>query len=332
VGKGSTFSFTLPLELDDSVPLAPPREAQISGIRVLYIDDNSVNRFVLGEQMNHWKVRHTCCGSALEALALARAARESGDPYGILISDHEMPGMDGFALAQKIKEEPRLKETLLVMLSSRGRRGDAKLAQEAGFAAYLGKPAQPALLLDVLKATWSRYKQFGPKFPLVTRFTLSEVAQSAIDRRLSATASAKSRVLVVEDNPVNQRVASSLLERLGCRVDVAGNGKEAVAMLEAMPYHIVFMDCYMPVMDGFEATAEIRRREAGKSHCTVIAMTANALQTDRDRCLQAGMDDYISKPISKSGLRDLLKRHAPQPGPIPIEAPAAADTADTLTS
>ena len=332
LGEGSTFSFTLPLELDESVPLAPPKEAEISNVRILYIDDNSVNRFVIGEQMNHWKIRHTCCGSALEALALAHAARESGDPYGIVISDHEMPNLDGFALAQKIKEEPALQETLLVMLSSRGRRGDAKLAQEAGFVAYLGKPAQPAVLLDVLKATWSRYKQFGPRFPLVTRFTLSEAAQSAIDRRLSTASSSKSRVLVVEDNPVNQRVASSLLERLGCRVDVAGNGKEAVAMLEAMPYDVVFMDCYMPVMDGFEATAEIRRREAGTSHCIIIAMTANALPADRERCLQAGMDDYISKPISKSGLRDLLKRYAPQPSRLPSEAPAAAATADTLTS
>ena len=187
--KGSTFSFTLPLELDESVPLAPPKEAEFSSVRVLYIDDNSVNRFVLGEQMNHWKVRHTCCASGLEALALAHTARESGDPYGIMISDHEMPGMDGFTLAEKIKKEPGLQETLLVMLSSRGRRGDAKLAQEAGFAAYLGKPAQPAVLLDVLKATWSRYKQFGPGFPLVTRFTLSEAVQSAIERRLSTASS-----------------------------------------------------------------------------------------------------------------------------------------------
>ena len=323
VGKGSKFSFSLPLEIDGAAPLAAPKDAEISNVRVLYVDDNPVNRFVIAEQMNHWKMRYTCCGSSLEALALARSARDSGDPYEIAISDHEMPGMDGFAFAHKIKEQSDLKDTLLVMMSSRGRRGDAKLAQEAGFAAYLGKPAQPSLLLDVLKTTWSRYKQFGPEFPLVTRFTLSEAAQSAIDRRVSATSVPKSRILVVEDNPVNQRVASSLLERLGYRVDVAGNGKEAVAMLEAMPYDVVFMDCYMPVMDGFEATAEIRRREAGKSRCVIIAMTANALQTDRERCLHAGMDDYISKPISKSGLRDLLQRHVP-----PAASRVSSDTAD----
>lgn len=331
-GKGSKFSFTLPLELDESVPLAPNHDGEISTIRLLYVDDNAVNRFVIGEQMNNWKIRYTCCGSALEALALAHAAHDSGDPYNMLIADHEMPGMDGFALAQKIKAEPDLSQTLLVMMSSRGRRGDAKLAQQAGFAAYLGKPAQPALLLDVLKATWSRYKHCGPNFPLVTRFTLSEAAQSAVDRRAPNLAGPKSRILVVEDNPVNQRVALGLLERLGYRVDVAGNGKEAVAMLEAMPYDVIFMDCYMPIMDGFDAAAEIRRREAGNSHSIIIAMTANALQSDRERCLAAGMDDYISKPISKSALRDLLNRHIPERNRAATEASAAADTADTLAS
>jgi CheY-like chemotaxis protein len=268
---------------------------------------------VIGEQMNHWKIRHTCCGSGLEAIALAEDARVSGDPYQIIICDHEMPGMDGFVFAQKIRDMPGLKDTLLVIMSSRGRRGDAKLAQTTGFSAYVGKPAPPALLLEILKTTWSRFRQLGNDFPIVTRYTLSEAAQTIIDRRASTGSEPKSRVLVVDDNAVNQRIASSLLERLGCRVDVAGNGKEAVVMLESMPYDIVFMDCYMPIMDGFEATAEIRRRETGKSHSVIIAMTANAMQADRDRCLRSGMDDYVSKPINKSALHELLNRHLPNP-------------------
>jgi PAS domain S-box-containing protein len=325
-GEGSQFSFTLPLEVDQTAPLGQAREAQISDLRVLYIDDNAVNRFVIGEQMNHWKIRHTCCGSGLEAIALAEDARQLGDPYQIVISDHEMPGMDGFAFAQKIKEVPTLKETLLVMMSSRGRRGDAKTAQAAGFSAYVGKPAPPAILLDILKTTWSRYQHFGADFPLVTRYTLSEAAQTIVDKRVPTFSGPKSRVLVVDDNAVNQRVACSLLERLGCRVDVAGNGTEAVVMLESMPYDIVFMDCYMPVMDGFEATMEIRRREAGKSHSVIVAMTANAMQSDRDRCLASGMDDYVSKPINKVALRDVLKRHLRDPLQPPTVDPAVVDS------
>jgi PAS domain S-box-containing protein len=326
LGAGSRFSFTVPFEIDQAAPLAPATEVEISNLRVLYVDDNSVNRFVIGEQMNHWKIRHTCCGSGLEAIALAEAAQRSDDPYQIIISDHEMPGMDGFVFAQKIKEMPHLRDTLLVMMSSRGHRGDAKLSQEAGFSAYVGKPTPPALLLDILKTTWSRFQRFGIHFPLVTRYTLSEAAQTAIEKRVSGGDGPKSRVLVVDDNPVNQRVASSLLERLGCRVDVAGNGTEAVAMLESMPYDIVFMDCYMPVMDGFEATKEIRRREVGKNHSVIVAMTANAMQADRERCLASGMDDYVSKPVNKTALGEILKRHVREYPALPADSPATVDS------
>jgi PAS domain S-box-containing protein len=309
VNEGSAFTFTLPLAVDDTVPSPPIREVAIENLRVLYVDDNSINRFILHEQMDHWKLRNACFCSGAETLAAMRSACNSGDPFHIAIADHEMPGMDGLELAKEIKANPHLRETLLVMLSSRGRRGDARQAKEAGFAAYLSKPTKPRDLLDVLKTVWSNSKQSPGGFPLVTRYTLAEAVGASREKRTLAKNAVKPRVLVVDDNPVNQRVASSLLQRLGCRVDVAANGQEAVDMLDTIPYDIIFMDCQMPVMDGFEATKEIRRREAGELHSTIVAMTANAMKRDRELCLEAGMDDYIAKPISKAGLAELLKKH-----------------------
>jgi len=297
--------------VDDTVQAPPIREVTIENLRVLYVDDNSINRFILHEQMDRWKLRNACFGSGAEALAAMRSARNAGDPFQIAIADHEMPGMDGLDLAKEIKANPDLRETLLVMLSSRGRRGDARQAKEAGFAAYLSKPTKPPDLFDVLKTVWSNSKQSPAGFPLVTRYTLAEAVGASQEKRTVAKDAVKPRVLVVDDNPVSQRVASSLLQRLGCRVDVAANGQEAVDMLDTIPYDIIFMDCQMPVMDGFEATKEIRRREAGELHSTIIAMTANAMKRDRELCLEAGMDDYIAKPISKAGLADLLKKHLP---------------------
>lgn len=292
-----------------------------------------MNRFVTGEQMNHWNLRNTCCASGKEGLELLYAAQKSGDPYQVVIADHEMPDMDGFELAQKIKQAPELNDALLVMMSSRGRRGDAKKAQEAGFSAYVGKPAQPSMLLNILKHAWSRHKRDGEKFPLVKRFTLTEATRSTNDRRAGEQQSSRVRALVVEDNPVNQRVAASLLGRLGCRVDVAANGKEAVAMLDALPYDVVFMDCFMPVMDGFQATAEIRRREAGRRRCLIVAMTANVLPGDREACFQAGMDDYIPKPISKAALEEVLRRHVPAfERAVSSAASTASNTANTVAS
>jgi PAS domain S-box-containing protein len=309
VTEGSAFTFTLPLAVDDTVQSPPIREAAIENLRVLYVDDNSINRFILHEQMDRWKLRNACFCSGAEALAAMRSACNAGDPFRIVIADHEMPDMDGLELAKKIKANPDLRETLLVMLSSRGRRGDARQAKEAGFAAYLSKPTKPPDLFDVLKTVWSNSKQLLDGFPLVTRYTLAEAVGASQEKRTVAKDAVKPRVLVVDDNPVNQRVASSLLQRLGCRVDVAANGQEAVDMLDTIPYDIIFMDCQMPVMDGFEATKEIRRREAGELHSTIVAMTANAMKRDRELCLEAGMDDYIAKPISKAGLAELLKKH-----------------------
>lgn len=227
-------------------------------------------------------------------------ARLAGDPFHIAILDHEMPGMDGQSLARNIKADPDLKDVLLVMLSSRGLRGDAKRMEEAGFSAYLTKCARPSTILNVLTAIWARSQHGSGPLHLITRHSLAESGKDPRTSLPLLPSSARVRVLVVEDNAVNQLVAPPMLERLGCHVDLAVDGKKAVAAVESQPYDLVFMDCQMPVMDGFQATREIRRVEPAGTHRIIIAMTAGAMQGDRERCLEAGMDDYVSKPINKT--------------------------------
>jgi len=198
VGEGSTFAFTLPLLLDDTSQLQQVSDVDIEGLRVLYLDDNSINRFVIREQMDHWKLRSACFSSGPEALAAMHAASQAGDPFQIVIADHEMPGMDGLTFAKEVKQDPDLKDTILVMLSSRGRRGDAKRAKESGFAAYLGKPTRAPALLEILRTVWSNARNSTENLPLVTRFTLAEAAGSFQEKRTFSKDAVRPRVLVVE--------------------------------------------------------------------------------------------------------------------------------------
>ena len=308
VGEGSTFWFILCLPRQAEAPCAPLPTADLKDVRVLIVEDNEINQRVLQEQLRRWGLRNQCYPSGEEALTTLRQAHAAGDPYQIAILDHQIPGMDGETLGRAIKGDPLLRETVLVMLTSLGRRGDAERLTEAGFSAYLVKPVRSSQLLDALAAVWGGRTQ-GKPIELVTRHTLAE-AHAA--RPVAPTTESKIqhvRVLVAEDNVVNQRVAMRMLEKHGCRVDVAANGKEAVEMLETLPYDLIFMDCQMPEMDGFEATREIRRREeASGRHIPIIAMTANAMQGDQERCLEAGMDDYISKPVKPPIFQSVLGR------------------------
>ncbi len=316
LGEGSTFWFTLLVPLDKESPPAPPPKAELTGVRVLYVDDIPTNRFVLHETLVSWGVRNDACGSAEEALLLLREAREAGDPYHIAILDQQMPGMDGETLGRLIKDHPLLKDTILVMLTSWGQPGDAPRMKQAGFAAYLAKPLRQAQLRDALSTVWGAYQRARP-VELVTRHTLAE-SRAGGPVRAAATSSAaqpvfQARILVVEDNAVNQKVAVRMLEKLGCRADLAANGREAVDMAGMLPYDLVLMDCQMPVMDGYEATRQIRERQIQGARLPIVAMTANALEGDRERCLDAGMDDYIAKPVIKSELVRVLRRYAPKP-------------------
>ncbi len=312
LGEGSKFWFTLSLPIDkDAPPLSLPK-ADLKGARTLYVDDLPVNRFVLREHLNTWGVRNEACASAEEALLILREARAAGDPYHIAILDQQMPGMDGETLARVIKAHPQLKDTVLVMLTSWGQPGDAQRMKEIGFAAYLTKPLRHLQLLEALGAVWAAHRQNQP-LGLITRHVLAESRGGAAPAagRLGSPLEAlfQGCVLVVEDNAVNQKVAVRMLERLGCRVDVAANGQEAVERIRAVPYHLVLMDCEMPVMDGYEATRRIREREVAGTHLAIVAMTANALEGDRDKCLGAGMDDYLSKPVVKTEIIRVLDRY-----------------------
>ncbi len=305
-GEGSTFWFTLRL------PLAPPEVAPampaegLRNIRVLVVDDSAVNRRVLHEQITSWGMRSESVGSGRDALARLREAAAGGDPYRIALVDDQMPDMDGEMLGRAVTADPALRDILLVMLTSMSQSGDLRRVSEAGFAAHLVKPIRQSQLFDVLATVWAARRQ-GPGAPLVTLETAHGVRRATAGR--SAEAPLNARILLAEDNAVNQKVALKMLEKLGCRVDVAANGREALEMLDLLPYDAVLMDCRMPELDGYEATREIRRSEQGtQRHVPVIAMTAHAMQGDREKCLAAGMDDYVTKPVSAAALRAALSQ------------------------
>ena len=305
-GEGSTFWFTLRL------PLAPPEVAPampaegLRNIRVLVVDDSAVNQRVLHEQITSWGMRSESVGSGRDALARLREAAAGGDPYRIALVDDQMPDMDGEMVGRAVTADPALRDIMLVMLTSMSQSGDLRRVSEAGFAAHLVKPIRQSQLFDVLATVWAARRQ-GPGAPLVTLETTHRVRRATGGRPAEAPLNA--RILLAEDNAVNQKVALKMLEKLGCRVDVAANGREALEMLDLLPYDAVLMDCRMPELDGYEATREIRRSEQGtQRHVPVIAMTAHAMQGDREKCLAAGMDDYVTKPVNAAALRAALRQ------------------------
>jgi len=305
VGEGSTFAFTLPLTLAPQPdPTALPI-VELNGLRVLIVDDNEVNRRIVREQITSWGLRNDSFASGEQALEALRGAREGGDPYNFVIADFHMPVMDGGALAKAIKADPAIRDTVVIVLSSIGDSREVRGAP--GIDAYLVKPVRQSQLFNTLASTWAaklrtaqRQQADGPSSPLV--------AQPGLQTRFAGN---HLRVLVAEDNVINQKVAVRILERMGIRADVAANGKEAVDMMRILPYDIIFMDCQMPEMNGYEAAIEIRRREAPGRHIAIIAMTAEVLADARERCLESGMDDFVPKPIRIESLVDALKHWAP---------------------
>ena len=305
-GKGSKFWFSLPFEFARNQAETRFSAGSLTGVRVLVVDDNEVNRQVLEEQISNWRMRPGVCASGPQALTALGEALASGDPYHLAILDYQMPDMDGAMLARSIKGQPALKQTVLIMLTSLGQPEDANELKRAGIFACLNKPARQSKLWDVLAEAWASRLQQSPTEMLTIPIAATPAGQT---RRRRAV---KPRTLVVDDGTTNQKVGRLMLENLGCHVDVAANGREAVEMLDLMPYDAVFMDCEMPEMDGYQATAEIRKRYAGKIRLPIIAMTAKAINGDRERCLAAGMDDYISKPVRIEDLEAALDRWVPE--------------------
>jgi CheY-like chemotaxis protein/HPt (histidine-containing phosphotransfer) domain-containing protein len=298
-GVGSTFWFTVVLKKQPESPREAPALAALEGTHMLVVDDNATNRDVLGRMLARWGVRFEEAASRDEALALAQDAAERGDPYRVAILDMQMPNADGESLGCEIKGMPKLAPTELVMMSSVGRRGDAARLAEEGFAAYLVKPVKRSELHDSLATVLGAGRSGAPASRrLVTRHSVRE------DRRRRV------RVLVAEDNVSNQQVAMGVLGKLGFHADAVANGEEALAALATAPYDLVLMDVHMPEMDGLQATRRIRDATSSVAdhRVPIVAMTASATKEDRERCLAAGMDDFMSKPITPDRLADVLSR------------------------
>jgi PAS domain S-box-containing protein len=289
-GEGSTFWFTLPLRVAPS-ELPPPADPELLGLRVLVVDDKVTNRGILERELAGWGMTVQTSADGATALAALQAAQRSADPFALALLDFKMPGMNGGELALAIKADHALSSTTLVMMvAARDTRAASTIAELDG---VVTKPLRQARLYDEIV----RVIGSGPE-------SSSDSAPSEPEPH--AVAAAARRVLVAEDNVVNQLVAVRLLEKRGYQVDVAADGREAVEMHARSPYDAIFMDCQMPELDGYEATREIRRREGSERHTPIIAMTASTMPGDTDRCLAAGMDYYSGKPISQAGLDYVL--------------------------
>lgn len=310
-GVGSRFFFTLVLPLDAQHQQTKQPVADLSGVRVLVADHNVPNQRVLLEQLKNWGLRAKAAANSQDALARMRKALAEDDPYQIVLIDDHMPGVRGESLGRAIKEEPGINGALLVLLTSMGQRGDAQRMNELGFSAYLTRPVRQSELLDVLATLWSAHLK-GETVGLVTRYTIAEGRGDAEARAEMPRLQLRARVLVAEDNFVNQQVALELLQSFGCVVTMAGDGMDAVQFMREAEFDVVFMDCQMPRLDGYAATGQIRQLEGTTKHTPIIAMTAHAMRGDRERCLAAGMDDYVSKPIDPDTVIRVLRRWLPE--------------------
>ena len=318
-GQGTKFHFTLPLiPAKHRVELAPlPQSDLLQGVRVLVVDDNHTNRRILEAMLKRWGMIPTPVGSGADAIVELLDAASTGRQYGLIISDLLMPRMDGFEFIEHVRRRPELSTATIMMLTSAGRRGDAARCDALGIGAYLMKPVRQSELCEAIAKLLGAHEQ-NAAHSLITRYSLGK-------GRTTANAL---RILVAEDNPVNQKLAARLLEKRGHSAKVVSNGREALEALQQESYDLVLMDVQMPVMDGFEAAAELRNLEKKtRLHVPVVALTAHAMKGDRERCLAAGMDGYLSKPIRAKDLDEVLEKFSPQQThPMPASEGAGKST------
>ena len=307
-GKGSTFWFNAQLEKQLGPGEAPPSiyVRDLFDLRVLVVDDNATNRQILRHQLYAWKMQKGSAANGYEALDLLRTAVADGKPYDLALLDMQMPEMDGMTLAKAIKSEPSIAGTRLIILTSMGHMHSQEELDAAGVDAYLVKPVKQSRLFDCLVNVLGRAaaEHAFSHHPHDARDTAAAPAAA------EPAALRKTRILLAEDNIVNQKVALAQLKGLGFAADAVSNGFEVLSALKQVPYDIIFMDCQMPEMDGYEASRMIRQAELSptpwKAPIHIVAMTANAMTGDREKCLAAGMDDYLSKPVRKPELRAAL--------------------------
>jgi CheY-like chemotaxis protein len=303
IGKGSTFHFTASFNLQEApLPAAGTGGAQTTSLvdlTVLVIDDNAVSRRILEATLKRWRMKPALADNGGAGLAVMRERQLAGVPFALVLLDALMPGRDGFSVAEAIRRDPALAKTTVLMMASAGQPGDAARCRALGIAAYMTKPIVQTELIEAVLAVTGAPWEGRDRGQVVTRHSLRE------HRR-------KLRILLVEDNKVNQVVAARLLEKGGHSVVVAGNGKEALAALAEAGsggFDMILMDVQMPQMDGFEATGIIRAGETSSgAHLPIIAMTAHAMKGDEERCLAAGMDAYVSKPIQVEQLFSAIDR------------------------
>ncbi|MBI3929017.1 MAG: response regulator [Armatimonadetes bacterium] len=286
-GQGSTFSFDIRCPVGDGeVPRQECQMADLRGLRVLVVDDNATNRLILRDMLRSWKMQPTVTGGGEEALAVLEESTARGETFDLILTDAHMPDMDGFGLARALQDDPRFSGHLVMLLTSSSLKGDADRCREAGVRAHLTKPICESELLDMILSLL-RPRMEGRALP-------------APEEQVAAVAQASLKILLAEDNPINQTVATILLEGWGHQVTVANDGMEAVEHFQAGRFDLILMDVQMPRMDGFQAVAAIRDLESGTgARIPIIALTAHALKDDRGRCLEAGMDGYVTKPIQE---------------------------------
>ena len=311
VGVGSTFWFTLTLPCVHPAPPVTVVPSELAGLRLLIVDDLNENCLILSRYLGFWGLRCSIAPSAEEALYMIQFAVRANDPFGIVLIDQELQGMDGITLGRAIKKEEAICSTRLILLSQ-----GMHLSKEQSnfpqmiFSAYVAKPVRMQRLLEAISVVMVSPRQSSLSLGTSPVDSVRDLTSATTAQQFSSI-----RVLVAEDNPGSQVVASTMLEFIGCKSDLVSNGRDAVRMVAQNSYDLVLMDCNLPEMNGFEATAEIRRLEGDRKHTIIVALTANAIKGYRERCLMAGMDDYLSKPIRSDELKHMLVQWVLPPEP-----------------